>query len=310
MREISVAETVTLKLEQINDPADLQSRAAMCMSTVDEYAEAMTEGATFPPAVVYFDGADHWLAEGFHRKAAAKAIGAVSMLCELRTGSRLDALLCSLASNQAHGLRRTSADKRRAVEGMLRLKPDFSDRAIAKHVGVSNTFVSKLRASLSTVDSEKSERTYTTKHGNTATMDVSGQKKAAKERAQGTSVATARDEPASGPVAEFTPTADVIDEVDDSHALLEELQAQNVALADLVKAAEADDTKAEVIKWRKAYDNATRQQSEAMSRAKAATDREAWAMAQLRRCGKAVRVDDPTKIAAAVEAAVRAQEAA
>lgn len=64
---------------------------------------------------------------------------------------------------------------------MLALVPDWSDRAIAKHIGVGHAFVSRLHAdpSLSTVDSEKSaERTYTTKHGTKAAMDTSGQKKA------------------------------------------------------------------------------------------------------------------------------------
>lgn len=62
---------------------------------------------------------------------------------------------------------------------MLALVPDWSDRAIAKHVGVSHPFVAAERRSLVTVTSEESaERTYTTKHGTQATMDTSGQKAA------------------------------------------------------------------------------------------------------------------------------------
>lgn len=57
---------------------------------------------------------------------------------------------------------------------MLRLLEDeewsaWSDREIARRCAVSNNFVSSLRPSLSTVDSEK---TYTTKHGTTATMNT------------------------------------------------------------------------------------------------------------------------------------------
>lgn len=82
-------------------------------------------------------------------------------------------------------------------------------------------------------------------------------------------------------------------------------QAEIEKLTDEIKAAEADDLKAEAMKWRRSYEHAQRQQSEAMDRAKKATDREAWTMRQLRRCGKAVGQDDPTKIAAAVEAMAR-----
>jgi hypothetical protein len=38
--------------------------------TVHEYAEAMRGGDIFPPIIIFFDGTDHWLAEGFHRVEA------------------------------------------------------------------------------------------------------------------------------------------------------------------------------------------------------------------------------------------------
>lgn len=87
--------------------------------------------------------------------------------------------------------------------------------------------------------------------------------------------------------------------------LVEELQRENEQLQAQIKAAEADDLKAEAMKWRRTYEHSLRQQSEAMERAKESTDREAWTMKQLRRCGKAVGEEDPSKIAAAVEAMAR-----
>jgi hypothetical protein len=96
----------------------------------------------------------------------------------------------------------------------------------------------------------------------------------------------------------------------DTVAALEEALREIEALTGEVKAAEADDLKAEAIKWRRAYDHAVRQQSEAMDRAKESTDREKWVMRQLMRCGKAVGQEDPSKIAAAVEAVARQQKVA
>lgn len=109
--------------------------------------------------------------------------------------------------------------------------------------------------------------------------------------------AAQRDEPASNADDAHGDT-DLVAELESAVKEIEALQAD-------LKAAEADDLKAEAIKWRRMYDNACRQQSEAMDRAKEATDREAWTMRQLRRCGKAVGQEDPTKIAAAVEAIMR-----
>lgn len=91
----------------------------------------------------------------------------------------------------------------------------------------------------------------------------------------------------------------------DPVAELERAHAEIAKLTGEIEAAEADDAKAEAIKWRRSYEHAQRQQSEAMDRAKQATDREAWTMRQLRRCGKAIGQDDPAKIAPAVEAFVR-----
>ena len=91
----------------------------------------------------------------------------------------------------------------------------------------------------------------------------------------------------------------------DPVAELERAHTEITKLTGEIEAAEADDAKAEAIKWRRSYEHAQRQQSEAMDRAKQASDREAWTMRQLRRCGKAIGQDDPAKIAPAVEAFVR-----
>lgn len=54
-------------LRSIRIDGGTQSRAELNNTTVDEYTEAMLEGDTFPPIVVFFDGSSYWLADGFHR---------------------------------------------------------------------------------------------------------------------------------------------------------------------------------------------------------------------------------------------------
>lgn len=99
-----------------------------------------------------------------------------------------------------------------------------------------------------------------------------------------------------------------------------DLESPSEMLADMLKdidrlngllaAADANDQKAEALKWRRAYDAAVRGQSEAMERAHKSAEREKWVKKQLMRCGKAVGEDDEFKIAPAVEAMARSVKVA
>lgn len=113
--------------------------------------------------------------------------------------------------------------------------------------------------------------------------------------------ATARDFPSPGPVRVTKPEEpDEVEHASESE-LMEELHARIVTLTAELNAAMADDKAAENVKWRRAYDNAVRQQSEAMDKAAQAQRREKWSMDQLRRIGRAIGVDDPGQLARTVE---------
>lgn len=75
--------------------------------------------------------------------------------------------------------------------------------------------------------------------------------------------------------------------------LVDELQRENEELRALIKASEADDLKAEAIKWRRAYEHAKREQGVAMDSAAKSQDREKYIVRMLRACAKAVGVKDP-----------------
>ncbi|MFP4239812.1 MAG: ParB N-terminal domain-containing protein [Rhodosalinus sp.] len=140
-----------LRLDQIRTDGGTQSRAAINEQTVAEYAEAMGDEATvFPPVIVYHDGRDYWLADGFHRLAAWERVGRVEVPAEVRQGDRRRAILHSVAANSKHGLRRTNDDKRRAVLTLLEDEEwgQWSDREIARQCGVTHPFVAKLRREL------------------------------------------------------------------------------------------------------------------------------------------------------------------
>lgn len=162
-----------LSLGLIRRDGGTQPRDRISNDIAKEYAEAIADGAVLPAVTVFYDGATYWLADGFHRAAAHDQLGLADIAADVRQGTQRDAVLYSVGANASHGYRRSNADKRRAVLTLLN-DPEWakwSDREIARRADVSNQFVSNLRpASTVNVDSE---RTYTTKHGTTATMNTS-----------------------------------------------------------------------------------------------------------------------------------------
>lgn len=158
----------TIPLSQIRRDGGTQTRALLNYQTTQEYIGAMLEGAIFPPIVVFYDGTDYWLADGFHRVEAARQAGITELAATVATGTQRDAVLHAAGANSTHGLQRTIADKRRAVELLLRDSEwgQWSDREIAKRCHVSHTFVASMRPHSGNV---ATERLYThPKSGETA----------------------------------------------------------------------------------------------------------------------------------------------
>jgi hypothetical protein len=111
--------TQDLKLTQIRIDGGTQPRVEINEEAVVEYAEQLREGAVFPPVTVFFDGAAHWLADGFHRYHAHRRAGRDVIAADIYDGGLREAILHSVGANTQHGLRRTNADKRKSVETML-----------------------------------------------------------------------------------------------------------------------------------------------------------------------------------------------
>lgn len=167
--------TITLAL--IRTDGGTQTRARLSEETVQNYIDALDAGDSFPPIEVYYDGTDYWLADGFHRARAYLYTLALFIPAAIHQGTQRDAVLHSVGANRDHGLPRNNEDKRRAVITLLRDEEwaQWSDREIARRVGVSAPTVSSIRAELTVKNLQlepSDERTYTTKHGTTATMNT------------------------------------------------------------------------------------------------------------------------------------------
>ncbi len=288
---------ITCKLSAIRIDGGTQPRTGISEAVVFDYADALRKGEELPPMTCFWDGAERWLADGFHRYHAHTAAGSVEVQVEQISGTRRDAVLYAVGANARHGLRLTPDDKRKAVRTLLEDAEwgQWSDRRIAEATNTSPTFVGKVRESLKPpVHVDTSTPAAAGVHVDTSpAAPAQRQGKDGKTYEVKPKAKKAEPEPAS---ASDGPSA---------AELLDELQRENLQLQATVKAMEADDKAAEVVRWKRIADAAQRGQSEAMDRAAKAVEREAWTARQLARCGRAVGETDPSKIAARVEAFAR-----
>ena len=113
---------IKIKIEEILATASTQMRKKLDTATIKEYCEAAQNGAVFPPVVVFTEkgGDRRVLADGFHRLHAFVDADIDTVKAEVRVGGQREAMIYAMGCNEEHGLRRTNADKRFAVEMMFK----------------------------------------------------------------------------------------------------------------------------------------------------------------------------------------------
>lgn len=137
-----------LPLDEIILDERCQARADVDHDAVQEYRSAYEAGTELPPIRVFLVSGKAYLVDGFHRLPAALNAGKRWLRCEIVGEGTIDqAIWHASAVNQSHGVRRTNADKRRAVRIALQTEigMEQSSRVIAEHVGVSHVFVERVR---------------------------------------------------------------------------------------------------------------------------------------------------------------------
>ncbi|WPL15576.1 ParB-like nuclease domain protein [Thiorhodovibrio winogradskyi] len=98
------------------DPA-IQQRIEIDANLVGDYAETIANWQSTSPLTVYRDqDGVCWLADGFHRHAAATKAGLDCVTVEVRQGDKRDAIRHSLSANARHGARRGAADLLKAYQ--------------------------------------------------------------------------------------------------------------------------------------------------------------------------------------------------
>jgi uncharacterized protein (DUF2164 family) len=139
-----------------------QARVQLSQDVVKEYAEKMRDGEIFPAVTVFHDGAEYWLADGFHRYFATKTNGTTSIEADVKTGTLDDAILFAFSANGRRGLSMSAEDNRKIIMAMLKHSEwsKWSMAEIAKHVGVSKMTVSRVKALMETPEGESTVKKY------------------------------------------------------------------------------------------------------------------------------------------------------
>lgn len=164
----------SIKLSDIRIDGGTQPRESIDQDLVAEYAESLD---SLPPMVLFDDGASLWLADGFHRYHALTTADRKEALCYVKNGTQRAAVLFSVGANAEHGKRRTNADKRKAVQTLLKDEEwgKWSDREIAKQCRVGHPLVASLRPKDVTGSSSSDKepvRVYKAKSGAISEMKV------------------------------------------------------------------------------------------------------------------------------------------
>lgn len=317
-----------IRLTEIRIDGGTQPRAEINDTVVADYADAIRDGVTLPPVTLFYDGASYWLADGFHRFHAHARVGAVEIASNVHQGDKRAAILFSVGANASHGLRRTNADKRNAVATLLRDDEwsAWSDREIARACAVGAPLVADVRRSICNPITDRAAARTVQRGGSVYQMETDGIGRKA-DKSTAAPIATVTNNPehtipaVPAPVAarqvaaqkpKQQPRIETNDHVvsvrsqcsgheddssDDDHSLsldelVDELQRENEQLRGELEAATADDASAEALKWRRMYDNAVRQQSEAMEASAREQRRADMLNRKLRQCCEILGLDD------------------
>ena len=237
----------TINIKTIRTDGGTQSRVEINNEIVTEYAQAIKAGDEFPAVVVFNDGVDNWLADGFHRFHAHNQAGKTSISADIHQGTARDAVLFSFGANGTHGLKRSNADKRKAVATMLSDAEwaEWSDRKIAEVCGVGHPFVAAIRNPEVATKQQSNRETSAAKKTKKVESDSTTPTKSEPAKAES--------KPAVATASVVTPAEEYTD-LDAAHDQIAELQSAlavaNIGSADTEEAQQAktliDDLRQEV----------------------------------------------------------------
>lgn len=228
-----------LNILTIRTDGGTQPRLELDQELVKDYAEKMRDGAVFPPIVVFNDGSENWLADGFTRFFATKSNGGTSIEAEVRQGTLRDAKMYAWKANNKQGRPLTSNDIRGILFAMFADEEysAWSNNKIAKELDISSMTVGRVRVLYQEQSKQpKQPVSYTDKHGNKKTMktDNIGKKK----------------KPTTKPdhsLGALDPSSELTQKVNELSSTVTTLAEENTALRDKIAIGQWDATEIEKV---------------------------------------------------------------
>lgn len=120
----------------------LNPRLGVDKETVEHYVEVFDQ---LPPIEAFDTERGRVLVDGWHRLAAAKALGKERIQARVRAGSYLEAKEYAALANLRHGKPLTRDERRNVVETLLLLHAERIDTWLAADAGCSSHFVGERR---------------------------------------------------------------------------------------------------------------------------------------------------------------------
>lgn len=170
-------ESVLIRLSDIRADEAAQQRAKLDWIHVAELKEVYEVNGEIDPVIAFKDDEGLiWLADGFHRVEAAKKAGKEKVYAIIESGGLRAAILYSCGANSSHGLKRSNADKNKAVETLLNDGEwqAWNNSEIARRTGTSIEFVRQRRA---VICPETENGTKVTRNGKEYTQSARKPKK-------------------------------------------------------------------------------------------------------------------------------------
>ncbi|HEU5356619.1 MAG TPA: ParB N-terminal domain-containing protein [Actinocrinis sp.] len=144
---LNVTEPLAIRSTHLAPIADLKPAGLLRLAGQDaEHVRALARSEEkLPPIVVH--RATGTVIDGGHRLAAAAANGKNEIEIVFFDGTEEEAFLYAVRANLEHGLRLTLEDRKAAARRILSAHPDWSDRLVARTVGLSPKTVAGVRDS-------------------------------------------------------------------------------------------------------------------------------------------------------------------
>jgi hypothetical protein len=155
------AHIALVRLADIRMDADTRVRCKLDTTAIEDYTNLLRNEMDFlcdrlpdarlPLPILYQDDNKvFWIADGWHRISALLRLTVEEWPCEIRQGTRWDAIAWGVSADHDQGVRKTERDKRRAVRLILQdpARAKWSNVKIAKTCHVSDVYVGKTRREL------------------------------------------------------------------------------------------------------------------------------------------------------------------